>query len=375
MAPSASTDAMATRPEPARVVRLVPRDAQPAQADVDLLLWAGVDRVIDRAPELSDLTSHRVESLAARRFRALGQPVPAEFRAQERGAAISSLVAPRLLARVREACDGPILVIKGPEVAARYPDPALRPFKDLDLLVPRPEEAQEALLAVGFEPIGDPALYVDIHHLRPLALRGLPISVEIHSQPKWLEQRRPPSTAELFASAVPSTTGVEGVFAPDPVHHALLVAAHSWAHEPLRRLRDLVDVAAMIQGLDRVEVGRVARAWQVGRLWETTTATLDALFFGERVPWALRVWARNLLKVRERTVLENHLERVLSNYWALSARESTAALAPLVAEEVRPKEGETWGEKLARSSQAVRDALRRRSEHDAALERRASRPR
>jgi hypothetical protein len=364
---------MATRSEPAQVVRLVPRDARPAEADVDVLLWAGVDRVVDRAPELSDLASHRVESLAARRFRALGRPVPAQFRAQERGAAISSLVAPRLLARVRDVCNGPILVIKGPEVAARYPAPELRPFKDLDLLVPRPEEAQEALLAAGFQPIGDPALYVDIHHLRPLALRGFPISVEIHSQPKWLEQRRPPATAELLASAVPSTTGVDGVLAPDPVHHALLLAAHSWAHEPLRRLRDLVDAAAMVQGLDRNEVGRVARAWEIGRLWETTAATLDALFFGERTPWALRVWARNLLKVRERTVLENHLERVLSNFWALSGRESAAALGPLVAEELRPAADETWGEKLARSGQAVRNALRRRSEHDAALERRAPR--
>jgi hypothetical protein len=274
---------------------------------------------------------------------------------------------------VRDVCNGPILVIKGPEVAARYPAPELRPFKDLDLLVPRPEEAQEALLAAGFQPIGDPALYVDIHHLRPLALRGFPISVEIHSQPKWLEQRRPPATAELLASAVPSTTGVDGVLAPDPVHHALLLAAHSWAHEPLRRLRDLVDAAAMVQGLDRNEVGRVARAWEIGRLWETTAATLDALFFGERTPWALRVWARNLLKVRERTVLENHLERVLSNFWALSGRESAAALGPLVAEELRPAADETWGEKLARSGQAVRNALRRRSEHDAALERRAPR--
>jgi hypothetical protein len=66
---------------------------------------------------------------------------------------------------------------------------------------------------------------------------------------------------------------------------------------------------------------------------------------------------------------------VLSNFWALPARESAAALAPLVAEEVKPKDGETWGEKLGRSGHAVRDALRRRSEHDAALERRASRSR
>jgi hypothetical protein len=363
---------MSASPAGARVVQLRPRASKHA-SPLDPALWAGVDRLLDRAPELADLQSHRVEPLAAQRLRAQRRPVPPELVAEERAAAVSMLVSPLLLERVRAAYRGPMLLVKGPEAAARYPDPALRAFKDLDLLVPDAVAAQAALLASGFQPIGDPALYVGIHHLRPLAAPGFPLSVEIHSRPKWPAQRIPPTTDELLGAAVPSSVGVDGVLAPGPQHHALLLAAHSWAHEPLRRLRDLVDVAAALQGLDRDEVRRFAGAWGIGRLWETTEASIDALLFGGRKPWALRLWAQNLPRVRERTVLDNHLERVLSNFWILSAWEAVRALDAIVLDELRPNPGETWGAKLSRSGRAVRNALRRRSEHNAVLERRASR--
>jgi Uncharacterised nucleotidyltransferase len=288
---------------------------------------------------------------------------------------VATLAAPVLLERVRAACDGPLLLFKGPEVAARYPEPELRQFKDLDLLVPDAEAVQKALIAAGFEPIGDPSLYVGIHHLRPLALRGMPLAIEVHSQPKWPANLRPPSTEELFASAKPAALGVSGMLAPSPAHHALLLAGHSWAHEPLRRLRDLVDIAAMIQSLDHFELCRLSRTWKVERLWATTVAAVGALFYEGRSPLALRLWARNLLKARERTVLENHLERVLSNFWILPPSDALGELFSILAQEVRPAPGEAWADKRSRSGRALRNALRRRSEHEAALGRRTPRER
>ena len=353
-------------PQPAPVVPL--SLVRPGRLDPHL--WRGVDRLVDRAPTATDLRSHRIEPLAARRLRARGRVVPEELALEERRAAVATLAGPVLLERVRAACDGPLLLFKGPEAAARYPDPALRQFKDLDLLAPDAEAAQRSLVAAGFRPIGDPSLYLGIHHLRPLALRGLPLAVEIHSRPKWPGSLESPSTDELFAAAVPSATGVSGVLAPAPAHHALLLAGHSWAHEPLRRLRDLVDIAAMLQGVDQFELRRLARAWSVERLWETTVASVDAVLYGGRPPLALRFWARNLLKVRERTVLENHLERVLSNFWILPGPDALAELLSILAGEVRPGRDETWPAKLSRSGRAARNALRRRSEHEATLERR-----
>ena len=48
---------------------------------------------------------------------------------------------------------------------------------------------------------------------------------------------------ELLAAASPRDGGPAGILVLPPEHHLLLLAAHSWAHEPLRRLRDIVDMA------------------------------------------------------------------------------------------------------------------------------------
>ena len=85
----------------------------------------------------------------------------------------------------------------------------------------------------------------------------------------------------------------------------------------------------------------------------------------------MRIWARNLEKARERTVLENHLARWLSNFWALPAPEAVRSLGETFAREIRPAPGETWSTKLSRSAKAVRNAALRRSEHDKSLARRS----
>src|SRR5712691_3463489 len=159
-------------------------------------LWDRVDELVDRAQDITDLREHRLELLAARRWRALGRPVPTELVDEERLAAIMTLAAPPLLEKIRASLEGPIVLLKGPEVAARYPSPALRPYGDLDILVPDARAAHEALKRTGFEEVGDPALYVDLHHLRPLWLRPLPLLVEVHAAPKWIVSLEPPATSE-----------------------------------------------------------------------------------------------------------------------------------------------------------------------------------
>jgi hypothetical protein len=336
-------------------------------------LWRNVDELIDRAPSEDDLRSHRLEVLAARRFRAVGRSIPVDFVAQERTAAVVEMSAPLVLRRVRAAYDGPTIVLKGPDVAARYPDPALRSYGDIDLLVPDAAAAHRALLDAGFQPVGDPELYVDIHHLRPLVAEELPIAVEVHSRPKWIEPLSAPPTAALFESAVPSSTGVEGMLTLAPERHALLLAVHSWAHEPLRRLRDIVDVAAMTSAADRDEIGRLARLWGVERLWKTTIAVVDAVLADRGTPWALRLWAQNLDRARERTVFENHLQRWLSDFWALPAGLALGRLPQTFLDEIRPEREEGWRAKLSRTALAVRNAARPRAAHDQQVGERRSR--
>ena len=331
-------------------------------------LWAAVDRVVDRAPSLADLSSHRLELLAARLWRSQGLSVPPEIVDKERRAAVVQLAAPVLLARVRAAYDGELVLLKGLEVARRYPESGLRTFGDVDLLADDAPSAQRALLAAGFQEVGDPNLYEDIHHLRPLQWPDLPLVVELHSRPKWVEGvAPPPATADLLAAAVP---GPHGFGVLPPAHHALLLAVHSWAHEPLRRLRDLVDVAAVVEAAGGADVAALARDWRVERLWRATVAASDAILYSRRRPLTLRLWAQNLEAARERTVLENHLQRWFSDFWIMPAHRALARVPATLASELSPERGEGWGAKLSRSGRAIRNANRRRSEHDEELVRR-----
>ena len=121
----------------------------------------------------------------------------------------------------------------------------------------------------------------------------------------------------MLRTAVPSTVA-EGFLALPSAQHGLVLAAHSWAHEPLRRLRDLVDIAAVAADADRSQVETIAEKWGIARLWRSTDDAIVSTLADSETPLSIRIWARNLAQVRERTVLENHLERWLSDFWILA---------------------------------------------------------
>ena len=157
-------------------------------------IWAAVDHLLDEAEDLAALRAHGLHLLAARRWREAGRSVPPDLLADERSAAIAALAMPSLLARVRAALDGPILLLKGPEVAARYPDPALRPLGDVDLLVPDAAEAEGVLRAIGFEPAEGERTAARQPHQPPLRWPTSPLRVELHHAlpvPQWSSPRRP----------------------------------------------------------------------------------------------------------------------------------------------------------------------------------------
>jgi hypothetical protein len=333
-------------------------------------LWRAVDRLIDRAASLDDLREHRLELLAARRWRELGRPLPEGLALDEKRSVLRSLAVRPLVTRMREVIDGPIMVLKGPEVAALYPAPAARPFFDVDVLVRDAAAAQRALLAAGFQEVADPDLYRDIHHLRPLWSSSFPLSVELHTRPKWLEDARPPSLDELLSRAVPSATEVEGVVAPSHADHAVIVAVHSWAHEPFRSARELVDVAALCAGLTADEVEAVAAERGVPRLWATTTGIADAMLGERRATALLRTWTGNVVGVRRRTVLEAHLMHVLSPFGTMPRTRAFGIAVRRLPSELVPQGDERWSRKLRRSARALLNARTPRSVHDTELEER-----
>jgi hypothetical protein len=346
-------------------------------------IWIGLERLIGSDAKLADLWAHGIHLLAARRWRELELEVPPLLVEAEQRAAVATIAATVLLQRVRAAWDGPMLLFKGPEAASYYPAPTLRPYIDIDLLVPNPEEAQRALLAAGFEECENPPwafrfansdvdLFADRHHLRPIRWPGLPLNVELHRRPSWPPWMPTPfawSADELFSVGVPSQAAVDGVLTLPRAHHALLLAAHSWVHSPLGRLGDLIDVAVVSEGVDERELTVVAERWGMTRLWRTMIEAMEAVIVGRGAAntLALRTWARNLPSVRERTVFETHLERWLSCFSALPAGQAIRVSSANLLMDLRPATHEPWRSKLGRTVRAIRNAFTSKSKHDAEL--------
>jgi hypothetical protein len=333
-------------------------------------MWDQVDLLLARAPHEAALRLHRVELLEARRRRANGLDL-GTLAGDEATALVRDLAAIPLLARVRESCDGPLVLLKGPEVALDYPGARMRSFWDLDLLTDDARRAQAALVAAGFQEIDEEE---SAHHLRPLRWPGLPLMVEVHSRPNWPDGVPAPATGELLAGAVPGRLGVDGVQTLAPATHALVLAAHAWSHDQLGRLGNLIDVAVTLQRTDESEVAALARRWGCSRMWRTTRTAIAGVLEDCGRSTAVASWARHLRDVRERTVFEWHVKHALAPVWGLPHRRIPAAVvsearATACAEEVEP-----WREKLRRARLAVRNAGAARSDHLLALEARAHTP-
>lgn len=330
--------------------------------------WDRLDGLLARAPHARALRFHRVELLEARRRRIAGLDPATQLVGEVARAAVIELAVPIVLSRVRGAYDGPLVLVKGPEIALDYPEPRLRPFSDLDLLTDDAEGAQAALIGAGFQAAGDPALYERIHHLRPLAWPGLPLLVELHSRAKWPEMIPAPDSAILLSSSIPSRTGVPGVETLPAAAHAVLLAAHAWAHEPLARLGHLLDVAVTIERAAPGEPAALADEWGCGRMWSATEAAIAAVLRGDGRSLAAATWGRHLRSARERTVLERHLYELLAPLWGLPRRNAPRGTLRALGAAFRPEGTESWSDKLARSRLAITHAAVPVAEHDIALE-------
>lgn len=298
------------------MTRVLPSELSGPDEGALTAVWAAIDRLLERLdPESA--RAHGVVPLVADRLRSRGEEVPQEFLREERAAKMSNVLAPSVLARARAAYDGPMLLLKGPEVASLYPSRA-RTLADLDLLVPDAPAAWDALLGAGFVRAERlEGVSPEFYHLNPIELPGVPLPIELHKSFRWPNGLRPPPNEVLFEAAVPASVDVPGLLAPTRAHHSVLLAGHAWAERPLERLRDLLDVALMAEPIDPKELSQIATEWGWDRLWRTTRRTIDWLFGHDRKPSAVRIWAGHLADLREPTSLELQLRRWLSHFWAM----------------------------------------------------------
>ena len=327
-------------------------------------VWDRVEELVDRSPSVQALMGHRLHLIAARVLSARGFTLPADLQAEQRRAAMIAIAARPLLERARAAYGGKLMLMKGAEVAAHHRHASDRFFCDLDLLADDAPSAHRALIKAGFVPCADAATYEHPYHLCPLAWPGIPLFIELHRRPSSPDWLRPGPTDEILNLSVPSATGVDGLLAPHPAVHALLLVAHSWAEAPLRRLIDLVDVAAVMGCDGRRLADDLARRWGWERMWRLAASAGDAVLGHGELPRSLRVWAGHLMDARDRTVLENHLSRLAPPVLAAPISRSPVALASAIKVTVNRHGDEPWSDKLRRSGFAVEHAFMATSAHE-----------
>ena len=170
----------------------------------------------------------------------------------------------------------PTIVLKGAHLAALvYPDPALRPMADIDLLV-RPEHlsrCDQVLCELGYGPSRRPWIERDFtrvhHHLPPYGKPGAS-PLEIH----WsIAQPTSPFQVQvehLWQNALPSEMAGIPALILSPEHFLLHLCIHTCYDDRfIGKLRPIADVAETLHvyasEIDWEQVTRVAFEWRVTR--------------------------------------------------------------------------------------------------------------
>ncbi len=241
----------------------------------------------------------------------------------------SRLSLPRIgalaLTPLAEAGHAP-LVIKGASLASRYPDPALRPMDDVDLVLPpdQVEPAITALVAAGWVRLPTPERRPHEVDLTHPSLPGLPI--DLHRSLAWWRTRANQLTSDqLWAAREPVTLYGAGVFGLPTELELVMLAAH--AAKPFHvfgRLLWSADIAMVISGAEAtggIDWDEVARLADEARCPTALAVALtQAEHLGASSPPALR----RVRGGRERLAA---LAPVLSADWPVETRGSAVRMS------------------------------------------------
>ena len=168
---------------------------------------------------------------------------------------------------IADACGAAPLLVKGPAAARHHPDPALRTFVDLDLLLPRESlgAAADALATRGYDRFVEfdtgfgEAHGHDVHVRRKVGIRNL--DVELH----WRVGDDPLGEAlshdRLSEGAARMTVGGREVAVPSPPWELLVFAFHLCSDRGKRLIwiRDLETAGRRAGDADWQETFELAR--------------------------------------------------------------------------------------------------------------------
>lgn len=288
--------------------RAAHRDSGPAVAEASAaLLWAAcrmvpdpdeVQRAVDGGADPAVVVPAALaNTVGPLLWRALGAADRRHAMGEagellRRSADICRLQARLLLSRATALAVGPLVdaglepvVLKGPWVAQRYPEPGLRPMTDIDLLLPGAahRDALAHLAGAGWQLVRPRT--VD-HYDAVLRHPSVPdLSLELHARQEVAHRRVTRVDAgHLWDRRVPMTVAGTSAFVLPPDEEIAALARH--AGKPghgFRRLQWIADLGVATAGW--AALGRPIDWDRVRALaadWRCTTVVEVALFLAER---------------------------------------------------------------------------------------------
>ncbi len=196
------------------------------------------------------------------------------------------------------------VVLKGPAVARRYPDPGLRPMDDLDILLPPVQHkgAVKALEEAGWVLSSGPARHDYDTVLQHPAVPHFPLELH-HDLESWRERAHELTAIDLWRARVPLDCMGTRAFGLPVEEELIALAAHAAKpYHHFERLIWSVDLAVIIgaagPGLDWERVAERAR--QVGCTTMVAVGMCHARRLGATVPDELVVLPPSRLR---RTVI------------------------------------------------------------------------
>jgi putative nucleotidyltransferase-like protein len=300
-------------PDPAGVRRALAGGADPAWAvraasdqRIGALLW----RALDAAGSLDALGPDRAT---------LGDMADA-FRMQ------AVLLLPRAVAlAVRPLTDVGLepVVFKGPAVAARYPEPGLRPMDDIDLLLPRADH-QRALDALGRAGWQVTRPGAGNHYDTVLSHPEIPsYLLEVHYGLEGASERPTALDSDrLWARRQPLECAGTNAFGLPPVEEIVVLAVH--AGKPHHRFVRLVWMADLAMIAGHAEEHDIAIEWD--RVLDVARAARCVPVVGAALAMARRAGLDapvGLFPLPSRGHRGDTVRRLLSVTWPLRQRDLT----------------------------------------------------
>ena len=226
----------------------------PTDPDID---WVSIISLA-RRQRVSPLLFWRLEQRESEAGGGAPQEVLDELRRDLHAAAAQAMLAEVQLGAVLgalSAADVPAIVVKGPATATFYPDPALRPYGDLDIMVAKAQlvSAERALNSLGYECFASKAWWLDhFHHLPPMVSADGVLLVELHWALDYQASMGRLPADDLWARAVPWTVQGQPALRLDVIDAMLHLCRHAVVqHRVYGAFRSLCDLAQLTEGWRR----------------------------------------------------------------------------------------------------------------------------